>query len=108
MKNTTYATLAKKHGLHVLDITWEDTAHFDNSAVGPNISDMTIQVQYQIKDREDYELSCMPVIRYPHFSDLSGDISPDEFFLLVGEPKRRGVGKGYAPRTAGQPPGLSA
>ena len=79
--------LAKKHGLHVLDVTWEDTARFDYSAVGPNISDMTIQVQHQIPGREDYELSCMPVIRYPNFSDISGDISPDEFFLLVGNEK---------------------
>jgi len=76
--------LAKKHGLHVLDVTWEDTARYDNSSVGPNISDMTIQVQHQAPGRTDYELSCMPVIRYPNFSDLSGDISPDEFFLLVG------------------------
>ena len=63
--------LAKKHGLHVLDITWEDTARFDDSAVGPNISDMTIQVQHQAPGREDYELSCMPVIRYPNFTDMS-------------------------------------
>jgi hypothetical protein len=76
--------LAEKHGLHVLDVTWEDTARFDFSAVGPNISDMTIQVQHQLPGREDYELACMPVIRYPNFSDVSGDISPDEFFLLVG------------------------
>lgn len=75
--------LAKKHGLQVLDVNWEDTARFDDSAVGPNISDMTIQVQHQDPGREDYELSCMPVIRYPNFTDRSGDISP-EFFLLVG------------------------
>jgi hypothetical protein len=79
--------LAQKHGLHVLDVTWEDTARFDFSAVGPNISDMTIQVQHQIPGREDFELSCMPVIRYPNFSDVSGDISPDEFFVLVGNEK---------------------
>lgn len=79
--------LAKKHGLHVLDVTWEDTARFDFSAVGPNISDMTIQVQHQIPGRDDYELACMPVIRYPNFSDVSGDISPDHFFLLVGNEK---------------------
>jgi hypothetical protein len=48
---------------------------------------MTIQVQHQIPGREDYELACMPVIRYPNFSDVSGDISPDEFFLLVGNEK---------------------
>ena len=40
--------LAQQNGLHVLDVTWEDTARFDNSAVGPNISDMTIQVQHKI------------------------------------------------------------
>ena len=79
--------LAEEHGLHVLDVTWEDTARFDFSAVGPNISDMTIQVQHQIPGREDYGLSCMPVIRYPNFSDISGDIYPDEFFLLVGNEK---------------------
>ena len=85
--------LAKKHGLHVLNITWEDTARFDNSAVGPNISDMTIQVQHRIPGREDYQLSCMPVIRYPNFSDLSGDIAPDEFFLLVGNEKGESLEK---------------
>lgn len=79
--------LAQKCGLHVLNVTWEDTARFDNSAVGPNISDMTIQVQHKIAGRDDYELSCMPVVRYPNFSDVSGDISPDEFFLLVGNEK---------------------
>ena len=79
--------LAKTHGLQVLDVTWEDTGRFDNSAVGPNISDMTIQVQHQVSGQKGYELSCMPVIRYPNFTDVSGDISPDEFFLLVGNEK---------------------
>ncbi len=79
--------LAAKHGLHVLDVTWEDTARFDFSAVGPNISDMTIQVQHRIPGTDRFELSCMPVIRYPNFTDLSGDIPPDEFFLLVGNEK---------------------
>jgi hypothetical protein len=87
VSDKTVQRLAKKHGLHVLDVTWEDTARFDDSAVGPNISDMTIQVQHQTSGRDDYELSCMPVIRYPNFTDLSGDISPDEFFLLVGNEK---------------------
>ena len=81
------AALAKKHGLHILNVTWEDTARYDSSAVGPNISDMTIQVQHRIPGTEQYQLSCMPVIRYPNFSDLSGDISPDEFFILVGNEK---------------------
>ena len=85
--------LAQKNGLQVLDVTWEDTARFDNSGVGPNISDMTIQVQHKIAGSDEYELSCMPVIRYPNFSDLSGDISPDEFFLLVGNEKEQPLEK---------------
>jgi hypothetical protein len=32
----------------------------------------------------DYELTLMPVIRYPNFSDLTADISADDFYLLVG------------------------
>ena len=85
--------LAERYGLQILDITWEDTARYDASAVGPNISDMTIQVQYRIPDSERFELSCMPVIRFPNFSDVTGDISPDEFFLLVGNEKGRPLEK---------------
>jgi hypothetical protein len=48
---------------------------------------MTIQVQHQAPGSDSYELSCMPVIRFPNFTDLSGDISPDAFFLLVGNEK---------------------
>lgn len=79
--------LAEKHGLHVLDVTWEDTARFDFSAAGPNISDMTIQVQHKMPDSDRFELNCMPVIRYPNFSDLIGDISPNDFFVVVGNEK---------------------
>jgi hypothetical protein len=76
--------LAAAHGLHIVNVTWEDTGRYYGSAVGPNISDVTIQVGYQHSGREEFELTLMPVIRYPNFSDLSADISPDDFFLLVG------------------------
>src|SRR5262245_37339259 len=36
--------LAQKHGLQILNVTWEDTGRYKGSSVGPNISDMTIQV----------------------------------------------------------------
>ncbi len=61
VRDETVQGLARQNGLHVLDVTWEDTARFDNSAVGPNISDMTIQVQHKIAGSDEYELSCMPV-----------------------------------------------
>ena len=71
-------SLAKKHGLEILDLTWEDTGRYKGSCVGPNISDMTIQVQHQGK------VTCMPVIRHPNFSDKTADVSLDDVFMRVG------------------------
>jgi hypothetical protein len=83
VSDRTAQNLAHKHGLNILNVTWEDTGRYKNSCVGPNISDMTIQVQQKDK-RENYNVTCMPVIRFPNFSDKTGDISSDKFFLLVG------------------------
>jgi hypothetical protein len=80
-------SLAKKRGLHVLDLTWEDTGRFKGSAVGPNISDMTIQVSDALPGqagRGATTVSCMPVIRFPNFSDKTADISLDDVFVRVG------------------------
>ncbi len=76
--------LARKYGLEILNVTWEDTGRYYNSSVGPNISDVTIQVQHRSPSTDEYELTLMPVIRYPNFSDLSADLPPDRFYLLVG------------------------
>ncbi|MBD2103114.1 hypothetical protein [Leptolyngbya sp. FACHB-261] len=83
--------LAQSFGLRVLDLTWEDTGRYKNSAVGPNISDMTIQVQQRNPQTGQYELSLMPVIRHPNFSDESADVPLDRFFLLVGNEKGRSL-----------------
>ncbi len=84
VSNAQARRLASKHGLSILNITWEDTGRFKNSAVGPNISDMTIQVQQMNPRTRKCRLICMPVIRYPNFSDVTGDLSLDKFYLLVG------------------------
>jgi hypothetical protein len=84
VSNAQARRLASKHGLNILNVTWEDTGRFKNSAVGPNISDMTIQVQQMDSRTRKCRLTCMPVIRYPNFSDVTGDLSLDKFFLLVG------------------------
>ena len=76
--------LAQMHGLDLINVTWEDTGRYYDSAVGPNISDMTIQVQHEDPNTGEYVLTLMPVIRYPNFVDLTADISPDDFYLLVG------------------------
>ncbi len=78
---------AARHGLQVLNVTWEDTGRYKGSAVGPNISDMTIQVQLMDPRTEKANLFCMPVIRFPNFSDRSADLSPDKFLMLVGNEK---------------------
>lgn len=70
--------LAKEHALDILDLTWEDTGRFKGSAVGPNISDMTIQVAHEGR------VTCMPVIRYPNFSDRTADVAIDDIVLRVG------------------------
>lgn len=85
--------LARDHGLQILSITWEDTGRYKGSAVGPNISDMTIQVQRRLPRSDQFDLTCMPVIRYPNFTDISADISPDHFFVLVGNEKGRPLKK---------------
>lgn len=77
-------SLASKFGLDVLNVTWEDTGRFKSSAVGPNISDMTIQVAVEHENSDARSVHCMPVIRFPNFSDKTADLDPREFTLLVG------------------------
>ncbi|NJL00403.1 MAG: hypothetical protein HC910_07455 [Spirulinaceae cyanobacterium SM2_1_0] len=76
--------LANQFGLDILNITWEDTGRFQNSAVGPNISDMSIQVQQRNPRNGEYQLHLMPVIRHPNFADMTADVPLDRFFLLAG------------------------
>src|SRR5262245_40086271 len=36
---------ASEHGLNVVNVMWEDTGRAIGSAIGPNISDLTLQVR---------------------------------------------------------------
>lgn len=82
-------SLAQRMGLNILNLTWEDTGRYKNSAVGPNISDMTIQVGAEDPRTRRFSVACMPVIRFPNFSDKTADIDPRDFTLLVGNEKGR-------------------
>jgi len=75
---------AKQNRLQVMNITWEDTGRYKGSSVGPNISDMTIQVGTTNPQTRRFEVRAMPVIRFPNFSDVTTDIDPQAFTLLVG------------------------
>lgn len=76
--------LAAARGLQVLNLTWEDPGRYKGSSVGPNISDMTIQVEAKTADGRPGEVRAMPVIRTPNFSDITTDIDLRDFTLLVG------------------------
>jgi len=81
--------LAEHFGLNILNLTWEDTGRYKNSAVGPNISDMTIQVASTPPGGQGLVVTCMPVIRFPNFSDLTCELDPRDFTLLVGNERGR-------------------
>ena len=36
-----------------------------------------------------FHLTPMPVIRYPNFTDITADIAPEDFSLLVGNEQGR-------------------
>lgn len=92
VNNAQAQQLAQKFGLNILDVTWEDTGRFKGSSVGPNISDMTIQVQHKNPDNR-YSLHLMPVIRFPNFSDKTADIPLDQMYLTVGNEKNKTLQK---------------
>lgn len=71
--------LARQHGLSVVNVTWEDTGRSKGSALGPNITDMTIGVRDSAG-----QLHPMPVFRFDNFTDVTADLSPDQFLLPVG------------------------
>ncbi len=77
--------LAARWGLTIVDLTWEDTGRNKGSAIGPNISDMTIQVHRQHPHYPGQRMfDLMPVIRHPNFADITSDIPLDRFFVPVG------------------------
>ena len=87
IRNPEAQAIAAEHDLQILDITWEDTGRYDNSAVGPNISDMTIQVEHRDPRSGEAQLHLMPVIRYPNFSDLTADVPMQQLSVLTGNEK---------------------
>lgn len=73
--------LFRARGLSVLNVAWEDTGRWQGSALGPNISDLTIQLAGSGARAGSW---CMPVIRYPNFADRSVDIPIASLRLPVG------------------------
>lgn len=74
---------ASRRGLSLVNVMWEDTGRAQGSALGPNISDLTLQVRRR-DPQGNFMSSLMPVIRFPNFSDRTGDVPADKFFVRVG------------------------
>jgi hypothetical protein len=74
---------AIQRGLDVVDVAWEDTARAIGSPLGPNISDLTLQVRRQVA-ADAWADALMPVLRHPNFTDRTADVPADRFFVRVG------------------------
>ena len=66
--------LAKKAGLDINYVSWEDCARNKGSSWGPCISDMTLKVNQ----------ACMPVIRQPNYSDKTWDVEMNKIPVVIG------------------------
>ncbi len=73
---------ARAHHMHVVNLTWEDTGRWLGSSVGPNISDLTLEVIDRSGRRP--RTSLLPVLRFPNFTDRTADVPVEHFFVRVG------------------------
>jgi hypothetical protein len=81
--NSSARQLAARQRLDIMNVLWEDTGRWEGSSVGPNISDVTIEVE--MKDSRGHRRTAlMPVLRYPNFTDKTGDVAIDRIWIPVG------------------------
>lgn len=78
----------ERHQLHVVNVMWEDTGRSLGSALGPNISDLTLQVHE--KTEHGTRAHLLPVLRHPNFTDKTADIAADKLWVRVGNQLRGG------------------
>jgi hypothetical protein len=95
--------LAAERGLQLLDLTWEDTGRSQGSALGPNISDVTIEVVSEGDGAR--KLALMPVLRFPNFTDRTADVKLDKVFLRVGNERDGGADRTITLRQFLEAPG---
>ncbi len=78
----------QRRGMTLVNVMWEDTGRAQGSALGPNISDLTLQVRHRRSGA--FQTQLMPVIRPPNFTDKTGDVPADKFFVRVGNQRPSG------------------
>lgn len=74
--------LAAARGLQFVNVLWEDTGRYQGSSVGPNISDVTIEVVEGAGRGRRQAL--MPVLRFPNFADRTADVKLDKIWVRTG------------------------
>ena len=82
-------SLAHARGLGFVNILWEDTGRYIASSVGPNISDVTIEVEHRAGSGRT-RIALMPVLRYPNFTDRTADLRLDTLRIRVGNERKGG------------------
>lgn len=76
-------TIARASKLELLNVLWEDTGRYLGSSVGPNISDVTIEVEGG-RTGKRHKTYLMPVLRHDNFTDETADIRTGEIMIPVG------------------------
>lgn len=82
-ENEALQNRASRLGLNILNVLWEDTGRYGGSSVGPNISDVTLQVRENLEG-DAFRTHLLPVLRAPNFSDKTADIPADKLWVKVG------------------------
>jgi hypothetical protein len=82
-------TMTAAHKLSLLNVMWEDTGRWLGSSVGPNISDVTIEVE-GYRNGKAHRTYLMPVMRYENFTDKTADIKIDKILVPVGNQVENG------------------
>lgn len=81
--------LTSAYKLQLLNVLWEDTGRWEGSSVGPNISDVTIEVE-GYKNGKKSRSYLMPVMRHDNFVDKTADIKIEKIQIPVGNHKKDG------------------
>lgn len=80
---------ASAYGLSLLNVLWEDTGRWEGSSVGPNISDVTIEVE-GFRNGKKASTYLMPVLRHDNFTDRTADVKMDKILIPVGNQAKNG------------------
>ena len=81
--------MAGAYNLELLNVLWEDTGRWEGSSVGPNISDVTIEVEGYSKGKT-HRSYLMPVMRHDNYVDKTADVKIDKILIPVGNQAKAG------------------